>query len=79
MPDSAAPEIRAEGEIWRCQITRAMGAPVSQVWRAFEDPVRLAAWFGPEGLTTTIESFDFREGGGYALTMVAEDGRSFPL
>lgn len=78
MPDSA-PDIRADGQVWRCQIKRRFDAPVSQVWRAIEDPSRLALWFGPEGLNTHIEQFDFRPGGAYALTMVAEDGRRFPL
>lgn len=78
-PDSTAPDIHEEGKVWRCEIKRRFDAPVSQVWRAFEDPARLAQWFGPEGLTTHIGTFEFREGGAYELTMIADDGRQFPL
>lgn len=78
-PDGASPAIDGAGDVWRCEIRRDFAAPLSQVWRAFADPARLAAWFGPEGLTTEIESFDFRPGGDYRLTMTAGDGRSFPL
>lgn len=79
MTPDAAPLVAADDEVWRCQIRRKFNAPVSQIWRAFEDVTRLAAWFGPEGLTTQIEQFEFHDGGAYALTMVAEDGRRFPL
>lgn len=78
-PDSIAPEVTQDDQVWRCQINRRFDAPASQIWRAFEDPVRLALWFGPEGLNTEIRSFEFKVGGEYELVMIAEDGRQFPL
>lgn len=78
-PDGTAPSIDGADDVWRCEIRRDFDAPVSQVWRAFADPARLASWFGPKGLTTRIDGFDFRAGGAYALVMTAEDGRTFPL
>ncbi len=78
MPDTE-PQVSEDGQIWRCEISRHFQAPLSQVWRAFADPVRLAGWFGPEGLRTELQSFDFCTGGDYALTMHHEDGREFPL
>ncbi|WP_417514525.1 SRPBCC family protein [Minwuia sp.] len=79
MADTAAPDISAEGDAWRCRIVRRFDAPLSQVWRAFSDPARLADWFGPEGTSTRLDTFEFREGGAYALVMIADDGREFPL
>ncbi|WP_416897753.1 MAG: SRPBCC family protein [Minwuia sp.] len=74
-----AADVRAEGDIWRCAIERRFAAPVSQVWRAFCDPARVAAWYGPEGMEAEIEQFDFREGGEYRLVMRAGDGGEYPL
>jgi len=74
-----APQVLARDNIWQCRVGRDLKAPLSQVWRAFSDPVRLATWFGPEQLDTVLHSFDFREGGDYHLTMHHQDGRDFPL
>ena len=57
-------------------ITRVFTAPPERVFDAWTRPERVAAWFGPRGLTTPLErlSMDVRPGGRWTLTMVADDG-----
>ena len=57
-------------------ITRIFEAPREQVFRAWTDPDEVAAWFGPEHMTTPREGIDIdlRVGGRYELRMVRPDG-----
>jgi uncharacterized protein YndB with AHSA1/START domain len=48
------------------------------VYDAFASPDLLAAWWGPEGFTSTFEAFDFRETGLWAFVMHGPDGRDYP-
>jgi len=68
-------EIQGESEI---VVMREFDAPREMVFAAWADPKQLAQWFGPEGFTTTIESFDFREGGEWAMVMHGPDGTNYP-
>ena len=58
--------------------SREIPAKPSAVFAAFADPSRLATWWGPQGFSNTIHSFDFRPGGRWTFTMHGPDGRSFP-
>jgi len=62
-------------------ITRIFDAPRERVFRAWTDPDRLAAWFGPAHMTTPRERIrlDLRVGGRLELTMVAPDGREMTI
>ncbi|MCY0096120.1 SRPBCC domain-containing protein [Hoeflea ulvae] len=44
---------------------------------AFADPAKLAAWWGPEGFCNRITAFDFRPGGGWRVTMTADNGTAY--
>jgi uncharacterized protein YndB with AHSA1/START domain len=57
-------------------ITRIFDAPREEVFAAWTDPDRVAAWFGPDGFDTPREKvrIDLRVGGRYELTMVRRDG-----
>lgn len=57
---------------------RALSASPRQVFAAFEDPERLARWWGPAGFTNTFESFDFRPGGRWVFAMHGPNGASYP-
>lgn len=46
-------------------ITREFDAPVPAVFRAHADPDLYVQWIGPRDLTSTITSWDFRDGGNY--------------
>ena len=42
---------------------REIPAPPGSVFEAFRSPGRLARWWGPEGFSSTFDTFEFREGG----------------
>jgi len=62
-------------------ITRVFNAPRELVFKAWTDPARLAAWYGPRGLSTPIDriELDVRPGGRWRACMVRDDnGIEFP-
>jgi uncharacterized protein YndB with AHSA1/START domain len=56
---------------------RIFDAPRPLVFSAFTDPKHLSQWWGPNGFTTTTESFDFRPGGVWRFVMHGPDGRDY--
>lgn len=56
---------------------RLFDAPRELVFSAFTDPKHLAQWWGPNGFTTTTQSFDFRTGGVWRFVMHGPDGRDY--
>ncbi len=56
------------------EISRLLAAPRAKVWRAWEDPVRLAQWWCPKPWTTEVRKFDFRAGGDFYTFMRGPDG-----
>ncbi len=62
-------------------ITRVFDAPRDLVFQAWTDPAHAAAWFGPQGCTTPLDtiSMDVRPGGAWRATMVRDDnGQQYP-
>jgi uncharacterized protein YndB with AHSA1/START domain len=57
--------------------TRVFDAPRELVFAAFTDPKHLAAWWGPDGFTTTTSRFEFRKGGVWRFVMHGPDGRDY--
>lgn len=55
-----------------------LDASTDQVFAAFKDPARIARWWGPDGFTNTIHTFEFEEGGQWVLTMHGPDGKDYP-
>jgi uncharacterized protein YndB with AHSA1/START domain len=49
-----------------------------QVFAAFADPIRLAAWWGPDGFTNTFEVFEFKAQGRWTFVMHGPDGKRCP-
>jgi uncharacterized protein YndB with AHSA1/START domain len=68
-------EVQDECEI---VVMRVFDAPRKMVFDAWAEPKQLVQWFGPEGFTTTIETFDFREGGEWVMVMHGPDGTNYP-
>jgi uncharacterized protein YndB with AHSA1/START domain len=58
-------------------ITRLIAAPPELVFEAWTDPAHLAAWWGPDGFTTTTSAFDMRPGGVWRFVMHGPDGRNY--
>lgn len=54
-----------------CEIfsSRILNASVEKVYKAFENPLELKKWWGPNGFTNTIYEFDLQTGGKWILTM----------
>lgn len=55
-----------------------IAAAPTQVFAAMSDPTRVARWWGPDGFTNTIHTFDFQPGGQWLLTMHGPDGTDYP-
>ncbi|MGG9971826.1 SRPBCC family protein [Ferruginibacter sp. SUN002] len=53
--------------------TRILNAPIKIVYKAWADPVHLAAWWGPKGFTNTFHEFDLKPGGKWIFTMHGPD------
>ena len=53
-------------------IERVFQAPVSLVWRLWEEPQHMIRWWGPEGFTATDLKVDFRVGGKWEIGMISE-------
>ena len=74
---SVASETETFAEILR--LSRRLEAPREAVFRVFTDPVELAKWFGPEGISVDNVKIDLRPGGGYSLEFHEQDGEVIPL
>jgi uncharacterized protein YndB with AHSA1/START domain len=68
-------EVQGEREI---VVMRVFDAPREMVFDAWADPKQLVQWFGPEGFRTTIETFEFLEGGVWLQVMHGPDGTNYP-
>ena len=58
--------------------SRVMHAPRERVFRAFAEPTHLARWWGPNGFTSTFETFELRPGGAWRFVMHGPDGTDYP-
>ena len=58
-------------------ITREFDAPRELVFKAFTDPDLYVRWIGPRGLTTTLETFEPRNGGSWRYVQTDQDGTKF--
>jgi uncharacterized protein YndB with AHSA1/START domain len=61
-----------------CVHSRLIDAPRERVFAAIAEPHQLARWWGPDGFTSTFESFDFRPGGHWRFVMHGPDGTDYP-
>lgn len=57
---------------------RLVAASPRAVFAAFEQPERLARWWGPSGFTNTFERFEFQPGGRWVFVMHGPNGASYP-
>jgi uncharacterized protein YndB with AHSA1/START domain len=53
-------------------ITRTFKAPLSLVWRMWEDEDHMRHWWGPEGFTVLSLAADFRVGGAWRVHMMSK-------
>ena len=57
---------------------RALSATPRDVFAAFEQPDRLAQWWGPNGFQNTFEQFEFKSGGRWNFVMHGPNGANYP-
>ncbi len=74
---SVTDRVEEFGEALR--LSRRFKAPREAVFRAFTDPVALAKWFGPEGVSVGNVKVDLRPGGTYSMVFNHADGGSHGL
>ncbi len=58
-------------------VTRTYHAPRELVFRAVTDPKLIPEWWGPRGLTTTVEKMEVRPGGLYRYIQRDPQGNTF--
>jgi uncharacterized protein YndB with AHSA1/START domain len=71
----AKPESAADREI---VMTRTVNAPRALVWDAWTQADHIAAWWGPNGFTTTHKEMKVAVGGVWRFTMHGPDGTDWP-
>jgi len=57
---------------------RLLSADPRTIFAAFEQPDRLARWWGPSGFTNTFERFEFEPGGRWVFVMHGPNGADYP-
>lgn len=57
---------------------RLLSATPRQIFNAFEQPEKLAQWWGPDGFTNTFSQFDFKPGGRWVFVMHGPNGANYP-
>ncbi|WP_420126227.1 SRPBCC domain-containing protein [Longimicrobium sp.] len=57
---------------------RVLSADPRTVFAAFEQPDKLARWWGPSGFTNTFEHFEFKPGGRWVFVMHGPNSASYP-
>jgi len=56
-------------------ISREFAAPRDVMWKVWTDREHFARWFGPKGMTVTMEKFDLRPGGMTHYSITTPDGK----
>ncbi len=57
---------------------RLLSANPQKIFAAFEQPDRLAQWWGPSEFTNTFTQFEFKPGGRWVFVMHGPDGVNYP-
>lgn len=58
-------------------MTREFDAPAALVFKAFTDPALLPQWWGPEGMTTVVESMQVKKGGTWRYIQHDAEGNEY--
>ena len=53
-------------------------ASPQEIWSAWNDPEKVAKWWGPAGFVSTVDELTLREGGKMHITMHGPDGIDYP-
>ncbi len=58
-------------------MTRVFNAPREMVFKAYTDPKHIAQWWGPKGVTITIDQMELRPGGIWRYVEHDAEGQEF--
>jgi uncharacterized protein YndB with AHSA1/START domain len=58
-------------------MTRVFDAPRDRVFKTYTDPVLVPRWWGPEGMTTIVDTMDVRKGGIWRYIQCDADGNEY--
>ena len=75
MVSASSGEAEADREV---VISRTIEGPRPLVFEVYTSVAHLSAWWGPNGFSTTTQSFEFREGGVWVFVMHGPDGVDYP-
>ena len=67
----------AEPGVQEITLTRVFDAPREQVFKVYTDPRQIPAWWGPGGLTTTVERMKLRPGGAWRFIQSDPEGNVY--
>ena len=56
---------------------RTFNAPVTDVWKVWNDPNSIQKWWGPKGYTALVVRNDVHEGGAFLWAMKSKQGKMF--
>ena len=57
---------------------RLIAAAPERLFKAISDPAHLTRWWGPNGFTSTFQTFEFRTGGKWIFVLHGPDGTDYP-
>jgi len=57
---------------------RVLATTPQRIFHAFEQPNRLAKWWGPKDFTNTFQQFEFAPGGLWVFVMHGPNGANYP-
>lgn len=77
MTENKLTRITAEPGKQEILIEREFDAPRELVFKAFTDPELYVQWIGPRELTTTLETFESRNGGSWRYIQKDADGNEY--
>jgi uncharacterized protein YndB with AHSA1/START domain len=60
------------------KMTRRFAVSVARLYGAWTDPDQTCRWMGPRGVDCRIDTWEFREGGGFRIVMVSGEGGEYP-
>jgi uncharacterized protein YndB with AHSA1/START domain len=58
-------------------ITRLFDAPLETVFKAYTDPKLIPQWWGPRGLTTTVDKMEVKPGGSWRFVQRDVEGNEY--
>jgi uncharacterized protein YndB with AHSA1/START domain len=68
-----------DGLIREMTISRLLGAPIELVWEIWTDARHVQSWWGPNGFTAPLCSWDAKPGNEITMEMKGPDGTVIPV